>query len=482
MKISRRKALATMAGAGLVASGCGPIREAQRRAGRGLAPAVSPPKLDREPMAVAWSRFGYGPRPGDLDATRAKGPEAWFEEQLAAPADDPAAISWAIRSLDITQLAAWDLRDVPIERVIGQMQQAALLRAAHSPWQLRERMVDFWSNHFNVFARKGLAAYRKPRDEREVVRKHVFGKFPDMVLASARSTAMLVYLDQQNSHFVQPNENYARELLELHTLGVYGGYTQRDVMEVARCFTGWTEERGFMRPKGSFKFDPDLHDSGPKVVLGERIPGGGGVEDGERVVEIVCKHPSTAKHLARKLSRFFVGPEAADAVAPKVAQTYQETGGDIAAMLRTLFASGEWAESPAYLKRPYDYVVTAMRALDAQTDGGEGVRKHLAGMSQPLYEWPMPDGYPDETEAWTGTLLGRWRFAQDLAANRLAGTQVDLEDLHRRFGKRAGSWIEAIYHAPAQTERFGELLAVIRGQSLQAAAALCLSAPEFQWR
>jgi uncharacterized protein (DUF1800 family) len=336
-------------------------------------------------------------------------------------------------------------------------------------------------------------------DELTVIRKHALGKFPDLLRASAHSPAMLAYLDNQINERKAPNENYARELLELHTLGVHGGYTQKDVQEVARCFTGWTVENRFLRPRGRFRFDPHLHDDGPKMVLGVHIPAGGGQKDAEEVLNLLANHPSTAQFIAHKICRYFLG-DAAATWTPKLTEIYKQTDGDIRAMLRPLLFSREILEGPPIIKRPFDYMVSALRALNADTDGDRPLQEHLAHMGQPLYQWPMPDGYPDKTSAWTGSLLARWNFATALATNAISGTRVDLPALMRQSHattdeEYADSLIELIFALPPKADSMRLLrdrLARYLMQSprlerkerplLAETAALILASQEFQWR
>ena len=473
MTLSRREALAALAGAGLLV-GCSRVAETARNLER--APMPLPTREDD--LAVATlNRFGFGPSRQSLAQFRDLGPEQWWQIQLNPTDEEPDHLTWMISRMETQHLSAYELRDFKEEVVLFQMQQAAILRATYSPWQLRERMVDFWTNHFNINARKGIATFRKPQDEKEVSRAHALGKFPQMVMASAKSTAMLVYLDQQNSNETTPNENYARELLELHTLGVEGGYTQQDVMEVARCFTGWTEERGLLRAKGRFLFREDLHDDGEKIVLGTRIPAGGGVRDGERVVSLVSRHPATAKHVGGKLGRFFLGDDVSPKVLAKIEKTFLDTEGDIPAVMTVIHGAFP-AESGPVMKRPFDYMVSAMRALDASTDAAKPVQDALSAMGQPLYQWPMPDGYPVEAPAWTGSLMGRWKFADALAHNRLQGTSVDLAKLTSELAGHAG-YIAATHHAVSAGNEVANLL---DSHELAAQVALALSAPEMQWR
>lgn len=474
MKLTRREAFVALGGA-TVLTGCARIAGQGRNMSR--KPLAPIQKSDDEAVAVL-NRFGFGPSPSDLAEVREKGVENWFAEQLDPTDEEPLHLGYMLQRLDINHLAPYDLRDWKEEAIVTQLQQASLLRAVYSPWQVRERMCDFWSNHFNIYARKGLAAYRKPMDDREVIRKNALGSFPEMVRASAQSTAMLVYLDQQNSSSANPNENYARELLELHTLGVHGGYTQKDVMEVARCFTGWTEERRILRKKGAFRFREDLHDDGEKVVLGEVIPAGGGVEDGYRVIDIVTSHPSTAQFLAGKLCKYFLG-ESGVVYEGRVAATYQETRGDIKEMVKTLYECFQ-EDSRAVVKRPFDYVASALRATDATTDGGSAVLAHLADMGQPLFLWPMPDGYPVDTASWTGSMLARWNFATELTSNSISGTNVDLKRLTAKL--EAPQALQATFATTTDDARVQRLEPVVHDLDLAEQTAVCLASPEFQWK
>jgi uncharacterized protein (DUF1800 family) len=340
-------------------------------------------------------------------------------------------------------------------------------------------MVDFWNNHFNIYARKGLASFRKARDDREVIRKHALGSFPEMLRASAHSPAMLAYLDNQFSTKRAPNENYARELMELHTLGVHSGYTQQDVRDVARCFTGWSIERRFLRPKGSFVFNDEDHDKGEKRVLGHRIPAGGGIEDGEMVLDILARDPRTADFVASKLCRSFLGDRESQ-LKPSLAKTYAQTQGDIGSMLKQLLLSKELLEGPPIAKRPLDFLVSALRAVDAESDCGPDLQRYLSTMGQSLYEWPMPDGYPDGAQPWTGSLLARWNFAFALCEGRIPGTEVQLKDIEARSAASdATRAVEAVvFSRRGDDPRISQHS---RGD-VSRAAALLLSSPEFQWK
>lgn len=361
-----------------------------------------------------------------------------------------------------------------------QLSAATILRATYSKWQLRERMVDLWSNHFNIFADKAHGAYRKPTDDLAVVRSHALGSFPEMLLASARSPAMLTYLDNQVNNKAHPNENYARELMELHTLGVHGGYSQKDVMEVARCFTGWGVENRFLHHKGAFRFDPDQHDTGSKVVLGHAISAGGGVEDGEKVLAILGGHPGTAKFIASKLCRHFLGTSEGPWT-EKLAQIYLGTNGHIPSMLRPLLLSDEVLHGAPVPKRPLDFMVSALRATASKTDG-DGIQTHLNNMGQPLFGWPMPDGYPERAASWSGSMLARWNFALELTSNKIPGTTTPVDSLltSSETGRARTAAMAILNRIPRTDEPLMKALA--RVDSSAQMASIALSSPEFQYR
>jgi uncharacterized protein (DUF1800 family) len=343
-------------------------------------------------------------------------------------------------------------------------------------------------------------------------------KFSTLLQATAQSPAMLFYLD--NFQSVSPNapqrlrapqqqqrrginENYARELMELHTLGVEGGYTQKDVQEVARCFTGWTifQPRGGgaaanamlgeagRRNAGTFFFNARVHDDGEKIVLGHKIPAGGGIKDGLMVLDILAHHPSTAKFIATKLVRHFVADNPPQSLVDRVAAVYTKTDGDIREMLRTIFFSNEFNSKEAYrvkIKRPFELVVSAIRTLGADTNGGPGTHQWIARMGEPLYGFQTPNGYSDAAESWvnTGGLLERMNFGLALASNRIPGTRVDLAKL------TAGEMSQAkVMDESLKTILAGEISAATRETLLKQLAqsdpaskvvGLILGTPEFQ--
>ena len=328
--------------------------------------------------------------------------------------------------------------------------EAKLLRAIYSNRQLGEVLTDFWYNHFNVFLDKGADRYLVTSYERDVIRPHVLGKFKDLLLATAESPAMLFYLD--NFQSVSPNamqmaarrnpqarparglnENYARELMELHTLGVDGGYTQRDVTEVARCFTGWSIRAP--REGATFEFRERLHDNGPKMVLGHNIPPGGGIQDGLKVLDILAHHRSTARFISKKLAMRFVADNPPPSLIDKMAQTFLRKDGDLRAVMETMFNAPEFWSEGAYrakLKSPLEMVASSVRALGAEVDFTFPLSQQLVQLGQPLYRKQEPTGYTNAGAEWVNSaaLLARMNFAVALAANRIPGVKVDASRFH----------------------------------------------------
>ncbi|AIE84905.1 DUF1800 domain-containing protein [Fimbriimonas ginsengisoli] len=462
--LSRRELIGLGAAAGL-ASGCAPL--AARLRHKAPLDAFALPAGPTEPAVRLFGRAGFGHRPGDLQAYAADGHEKTVERLLHADAPEDPTLIAQISRLEAFRMNADEMEDLHREEVVRQLQQGAFLRSVYGANPLKERMVDFWTNHFNIYGPKETCAWRKGSDEDHVIRENALGSFPKMLEMSARSPAMLAYLDNERNVSGHANENYARELMELHTLGVDGGYTQRDIQEVARCFTGWMVEERFLRRKGTFRFDPDRHDNGRKMVLGHVIPAGGGEADAQTVLAIVSRHPSTAKFLAKKLSLYFLG-ERHPRVEGEVAEAYGKTGGDIRAMLRPILFSPALLEGSPILKRPLDLVASALRALDASTDGSRPIQEHLNAMGQAACQWPMPDGYPVKPTAWSGSMLPRWNFAFALAEGRIRGTTLERADLSKSVQ------VEALLGKKPDAE----LLQAVERDGL----GVALASPEFQWR
>jgi len=470
VKLTRRKMLGLTAVAAGTLAGCAPVA---RRLAADLPSDVSLPTGDVEPTLRLVNRVSFGPTPGELARVKAMGRDAYLEEQLNPEGDEPISLLLQLQRLDAYRMDAAEMEELPEELILSQLQQGTLLRAAYSPHQLRERMVEFWSDHFNIYGRKGSAAFRKGTDDTEVIRKNALGNFHDLLAASAHSPAMLAYLDNQVNVKGVANENYARELMELHTLGVHGGYTQHDVQQVARCFTGWGIENRFLHAKGKFVFDPEKHDDGPKEVLGHSIGAGGGEADGDLVLKILANHPNTAKFVCAKLCRRFLG-HTDDATVAKMADVFLANRGEIKPVLKFIFSEENLSKSQPSQKRPFDFVVSALRATGAQSDCGKPLQEHLEKMGQAVYQWPMPDGYPVKPEAWTGTLLARWNFVAALSKGEIKGTVVDLPKIEKRSQEFAQAILGKadVRHIETASQK----------PDLASVATACLASPDFQWR
>jgi uncharacterized protein (DUF1800 family) len=363
------------------------------------------------------------------------------------------------------------------------MARQTLLRAVYSKRQLFEVMTAFWTDHLNINIGKGDCIYLKPTDDREVIRKHALGKFRDLIRASATSAAMLVYLDGDQNRQGNPNENYGRELMELHTLGVRGGYTQADVKEAARALTGWRVRKKWRR--GSVYFDEKAHDNFEKTLLGQVIPAGGGEEDVDRVVKVVCGHPSTANHIATKLCRRFVSDDPPTSLVNRVAKVFRKTDGDIKAILRVILNSDEFNSSAgAKFKPPFRFVVSALRAVGADTHAHAPLIEYLVRMGQGVFEYPTPDGYPDRTGPWLGTLLWRWNFAFALVSGKVPSVDAPVEKLTQALGTSGqGAEGTLFRYLIGRTPGEQEQNALTAGELTTPAAkvGLLLASPQFQW-
>jgi uncharacterized protein (DUF1800 family) len=488
--------------------------------------------LPEEQIQQVLSRLTFGARPGDADKVRAMGIDKWIDRQLHPEKIDDSLADKVILSYSVydrstpdivrdytvlqqlqrqakrtaamdsiekrdarRELIAEDPKLVEIrqksQQVVGQLQSAKLARALTSERQLNEVMVDFWLNHFSVFAGKGQTRLYLADYEQDVIRPHTLGKFRDLLGAVAKSPAMLFYLDnfQSAADSIHPtlagrnarvgrgaivrgipgrrsfpgvagpgrippalrdrletatpeererllqraqqqakrglNENYARELMELHTLGVDGGYTQKDVQEVARALTGWT----FNRQNGEFVFNPSIHDAGEKTILGKRFPAARGIEEGEEVLDMVARAPATARFISTKLARHFVSDDPPKALVDRCADMFSKTDGDIRETVRCVVTSPEFFSRSAYrakVKTPFEVVASALRAVGAQADTTPRTAQVVARLGQPIFGRQTPDGWPDRADAWmnTGAILNRINFGLSLAAGQLPGARL----------------------------------------------------------
>jgi len=458
--------------------------------------AAGVPK-DRDAIEHALNRLAYGPRPADVDHVQQIGLATWIDQQLHPDAIDDSALKERLPEQPARperfddQMAArqWGRQSVQA------LSTEKVIRAVYSERQLEEQLVDFWFNHFNVFAGKGRTSEWIADYERHAIRPHVLGKFRDLLEATAKSPAMLFYLDNWLSadpaaaerqqelarqrqarlggNDTQPtkgqqrkrglNENYGRELLELHTLGVDGGYTQQDIIEVARAFTGWTitppaiargnagaNGQPARRPQGrggqgqlargavqegEFRFTPMLHDTGEKIVLGHKIKAGGGIDDGLQVLDIVSRHPATAHHIAFELAQRFVSDEPPKALVDRAAKRFKDTDGDLREVVKTIITSDEFfAARGAKVKTPLEFLASAMRATGRELPGGgRQLLNALMQMGMPLYMCQPPTGYDDTADTWVsaGALVARMNIAQRIAGPQQA-TSIGGPEFQRR--------------------------------------------------
>jgi uncharacterized protein (DUF1800 family) len=396
-------------------------------------------KLSKDQAILhALDRLTFGPKPGDVAAVKKTGLDAWIDLQLHPERiqENPELE----KRLQQNQSAPADSTQGK-QAAPAQYAQEKVLRAVYSNRQLQEVLVDFWFNHFNVDMSKGADRNLTPAYERDAIRPNVLGKFRALLEATAASPAMLFYLDNWQSVAADTaqrtngkkqarglNENYARELMELHTLGVDGGYTQKDVTEVARCFTGWTINRP--NQVGTFLYNDRTHDKGEKTVLSVVIPAGGGKEDGEKVLDILAHHPSTAKFISKELAQRFVTDDPPPVLIDRMAQTFLDTDGDIRAVLAAMFRSKEFLSQGAFrakVKTPLETVVGAVRATGARVDSATALVNQIANLGEPLYRKIEPTGYSSVNAEWVNSsaLLARMNFAMQLGDNKLPGVHVD---------------------------------------------------------
>jgi uncharacterized protein (DUF1800 family) len=544
-----RSAVAMLAAAALTAGSSG---------------SAVPSKPDDKTILHVLNRIGYGARPGDVERVRQTGLAAYIDQQLHPERIADAAMTARLAGFETLNKSSQQLADeyfVPAlqvrkevkkeaagdpamtqkpdaavdgkpvrtpeqmeaarrsREVLAELTDQKILRAAYSERQLEEVMTDFWFNHFNVFAGKGATQQYLTEYERDVIRPHAFGKFRDLLGATAHSPAMLFYLDNwqsadpdaqnarpqaragggffgrpgrnarigarfpmprpmpQNPNAPNPqrqkrglNENYGRELMELHTLGVDGGYTQEDVISVARAFTGWTITAP--RQGGTFRFEPRIHDAREKLVLGQKIKAGGGEGDGEKVLDILAKHPATARFISTKLARRFVSDTPPPALVERAAARFRETDGDIREVLRTILTSPEFFAAGAYrakVKSPFEFVVSAVRATGTEVADARALAQSVRQLGMPLYMCQPPTGYADKAEAWvnTGALLNRMNFAVQLVGGRMRGLQPGT------------SPVSAVLADEVSTATAGTIAKATEPRQV---AALTLGSPEFQRR
>jgi uncharacterized protein (DUF1800 family) len=516
------------------------------------APPSDPPLSGRERALHALDRLGYGPRPGEADKVAAQGVDAWVERQLRPESIPDADLETRLKAFPVLTMTGAQLLDaypLPKKDVAGmaagkprevsrELVAARVLRGVYSERQLDAVLTDFWFNHFNVSAEKGQVRWLVVPYERDVIRPHMYGKFRDLLGAVAHSPAMMVYLDNAQSSIdaryaplsaqarigrmearmsaagkgpkrLGLNENYARELLELHTLGVDGGYTQKDVTELARILTGW----GVARPNRhngltdvEFRFDARRHDPGGKVFLGEPYTGAGEAE-GERALDRLARHPSTAHFIALKLCRRFVADDPPPELVARVAARFRATDGDLRETYRALFTDPAfWSRSRfrSKVRTPLEFVIASLRATGADVRDPEKAVGVLNQLGMPLYRCEPPTGWPDRAEPWVnaGALLARLRYAQALFVDRpkspaVADATAPLAGVARGDGRALLAAYEAAYLGGVVSSRTSGALERrlddpeisrarldddARNYRLDRLAALVLGAPDFERR
>jgi uncharacterized protein (DUF1800 family) len=488
--------------------------------------ALTPTPIDARQARRALNRLAFGPRPGDVEALVKQGFTTWLDAQLDAKAKTPAIAALEpyagalVPPDELVQRALGDDADMDMDmggkegqkalrkRITrGTRQQiqtlalAELTRHILSPRQTHEVLTDFWTNHFNVFARKGLVQLFAGDYIERAIRPHALGRFEDLLIATAQHPAMLLYLDNAGS-VREPdvdmpkrgkkrrglNENYARELLELHTLGVDGGYTQADVIDVARILTGFSVTRprdGELR----YVFRERAHDRGEKKVLGKRFPAGVGEAEGLELLRMLAAHPSTARHLSRKLAARLVSDTPPQACIDAGQKAFLATKGDIAQVVRAIVSCPEFfAEKSHKLKSPLELMVSAARAFGIEPDGSPDLAKTMALMGQPMLLEPVPTGFPEAEVDWLGSsgMLARMSFASAVGTQSLPGVELDLdrvlpnpaEDIAKRtarhlFGESAPAALVALLESETQSVDDAE-------DKRAVAVALSLGSPEYQ--
>jgi hypothetical protein len=373
-------------------------------------------------------RITFGATPDELALARQLGYSGYLEYHLNHLAINDSAMDTRLVPLTTLTMTYPQLLPQTFTFVRNELTEATLLRAVFSKRQLFERMVELWTDHFNIDI--PTVQYYKTADDRDVIRANALGTFPTLLNASARSPAMLYYLNNDVSTAANPNENYARELMELHTLGVDGGYTQTDVQQVALCLTGWTIWRGASTGalQGTFRYNNTNHNQTAKTVLGTPIPANGGQQDGITVLNLLVNHPSTARFVALKMCRHFLGYEVSQSIIDQVAATYTATVGDIKAMLRVVLKPEHVAAATPKMKRPFHLFAAALRQTNAAVTNTASLRTRLAEAGHLPFSWLTPDGYPDKLAHWSGNLISRWNYGASLmngTAGSISGATVD---------------------------------------------------------
>lgn len=483
--VNRRTFLGVLstAGAACIVPGCGtkPVEP----------PILPPPEMTEDLNLRLLNRITFGPTPADIAEINDLGYEEYLERQLNPDAIDDGAAAGRVRGFGTLTQSADRLLDTQALTIVYELELATFIRAVMSKRQLFERMVHFWADHFHTYVGKDIVLALKPVEDREVYRAHALGKFGEMFLASARSPAMLAYLDNAVNVAGHPNENYAREALELHSVGVTGGYVQQDVEELARALTGWTVRRTNPN-RGTFEFKSSDHDDGPKRIMDLSLPAGGGVHDGELAIEFLAQHVGTANHIATKLVRHFIAETPPPGLVNDVAASFRASSGDIRETLRVLLSRQAMQQAQPKFKRPYHLVVDATRRAGGDVRNVAGLNDFMFAMGQMPFYWPAPNGYPDTAGYWAPGMLNRWNYAAAFAYNFVRTTPARPRALAQANGADTPEAVVALWD-----QVFFNLAMpnTLRQTLIEYAAvaprdadrlyvetfALAISSPEFQW-
>lgn len=377
-------------------------------------------------------RISYGPIQEEIQEAKRLGYDAYLDSQLNYEAIDDSASEQAAAYYSAINFSVRDLFKVREDVAKEDLADATITRAVLSKRQLYQRMVEFWTDHFNVYYDK--VGVLKVVHDRDVIRRFALGNFPRMLLANTMSPATLVYLDNDPSTRLAPNQNLARELMELHSIGVDGGYTQADVVNVARCLTGWSVRLWpeYVPDIGQFVFNKDNHFNGEKTVLNKTIAKGGWQTDGEKVVQILASNRNTGRFLGTKLCKFFLGMEPGPTLREYLADIYINTGGEIKPMVKAVLAQENLAASSLFMKRPFHFTMGLLRQTSAQAAYLGPIREALYTMGQHPFEWSPPNGYPTAQAYWSGGLLARWNFGFQLLAREIDNVRVDRNTLLKK--------------------------------------------------
>ncbi len=504
-RLPNRRQVVQSAGAAAAFAALAPQAAAARHSMAAGQSSQLPAQLDRThavPRSIAVQlllRTSFGYKASDHAEVVTRGHIAWLDWQL-----DPAAIADSeldarLLAFDWLGMTAAEMEQHPTLEpwdIAHEGRAVRLLRAVYSKRQLLERIVEFWTDHFNVFGSADDTWLLKPVDDRDVVRAHALGRFSDLLHASAKSPAMLAYLDNDTNTVGSAQENYAREVMELHTLGVSGPYTEDDVREVARCFTGWSYVKSWQPGTyGTFVFRRADHDNGEKQVLGATLPAGGGISDGETVLDMLASHPSTIDFVTRKLARWLLGYAPPEPAVDAAKDRWVATGGDMRAVVRSLLMPTSFHLAEPWratkFKRPFDWITSLYRATDVDLNAPLSTIWQIWSLGQVPYQWAAPNGFPDVEAAWASGLMPRWKQASDFGNGWYWSTGHTVDDMRALLGGLPKSqWAQALSERfsggtidPFEVMRIQQYLDSFPGETNQAvgeAFELFASTPGFQ--